>query len=138
MRLCLLPFLPLFVAPAFADTASTALASYDGSVRKAYEKESKSQCLARARRSPDEIVVCGEVERKDRFRLQKSGTVVIQEHAVQSPAEKFLSAQSAIAASQSTVGTGYTSSLANIGSGYIRRSYKVVTNMFKGEDPDLE
>jgi hypothetical protein len=138
MRIIFPLALCFLAAPAFADTTAAALAEYDETVRRVYIKETKSECLARARQTPDEIVICGEIERRDRYRLQKSGTVVIEDMIVQSPAERFLATKSAVAASQSAVGSGYTSSLAGIDSGYIRRSYKVVTNMFKGKDPDLE
>ncbi len=138
MQKILLILAVLLAPPARADTTHTMLSTYDGTVRKVYAKESKSQCLARARRTLDEIVVCGQVERNDRFRLQKSGTIILEQSIILSPAERALATQSLINQSKSAIGTGYTSSLAGIESGYVRRSYKVATNMFKGQDPDLE
>jgi hypothetical protein len=135
LYLFLLMALPLFAPAARADTL---LADYDATVRKSYARETKSQCLARARTTTAEIVVCGERDRKDRYRMTKGGYILPELAIVQSPAEKFLQTQTMIAAAQSSVGTGYTSSLAGIKQGYLRGSYKMVAQAMAGEDLDAE
>jgi hypothetical protein len=130
----------LIITPvaARADTAETSIAGYDSSVRKAYVRETKSQCLARMRASTDEIIVCGEVERRDRYRMTKGGYVLPDIAIIQSPAEKSLETRTMVAASQSAVGTGYISFLGSIKSGYLRGSYKLVSKLMAGEDPDAD
>ncbi len=124
----------IWTAPAVADTTDTNLAAYDSNVRKVYARETRSQCLARMRRSTTEITICGAVERKDRYRTTRGDYMLPEAAIVQSPAEKFLESQTLIAQSQSTVGAGYSSSLAGIKRGYLRGSYKLVTQLVKGED----
>jgi hypothetical protein len=138
MRYMLLLAGMVLAMPALADTAGSVLAHYDSSIRKAYVKESKSECLARARRSPDEIVVCGEVDRKDRYRTTRGGSILPSLGIIQSPAEKFHETKALIAASQNNVGIGYTSSITGIKTGYLRGSYKLATKIAAGEDPDSE
>jgi hypothetical protein len=121
-----------------ADTAEITVAAYDGSVRKAYARETKSQCLARMRASTDEIIVCGTVERKDRYRMTKGGYALPTAAIIQSPTERFLETKALIAASQSNIGTGYTSSLTGIKKGYLRGSYKLASKIAAGEDPDAD
>jgi hypothetical protein len=130
----------MILAPmaALADTAETSISAYNSSVRKAYARETKSQCLARMRASTDEIIVCGTVERKDRYRMTKGGYVLPEIAIIQSPAERFHETKALIAASQNNVGAGYTSSLTGIKSGYLRGSYKLASKIAAGEDPDAD
>jgi hypothetical protein len=121
-----------------ADVPDAALAAYDSSVRRVYARETKSQCLARQRTTTDDIIVCGQIDRKDRYRVTRGGYVLPDIAQIQSPSEKFLAANAMVAAAQSTVGSGYSSSLTGIPRGYLRGSYKLVTRMIAGEDPDAE
>jgi hypothetical protein len=123
---------------ALADLPDANITDYDAKVRKAYVRETKSQCLARQRASTTDIIVCGEVERKDRYRVARGGYILPDVAVIQSPAEKFHETKALIAASQSAVGAGYTSSLTGIKKGYLRGSYRLVTKMIAGEDPDAE
>ncbi len=136
MRLCFFLLASLLLMPtAHADTP---LSNYDVAVRQAYMRETKSQCLARMRASTDEIIVCGEVERRDRYRMTKGGYVLPDVVNAQSPAEKSLETKAMVAASQSTVGVGYTSFLSGIKRGYLRDSYKLVRSAIAGQDADDE
>lgn len=140
MRLTTVLLAMLTVTPvaARAETVETSIVAYDMSVRKAYMRETKSQCLARMRASTDEIIVCGEVERKDRYRMTKGGYVLPAYSIIQSPAEKALETNNMVAASQSATGTGYISFLSGIKRGYLRGSYKLVSKLMAGEDADSE
>jgi hypothetical protein len=130
----------MMLAPliALADTAEITVAAYNSNVRKAYTRETKSQCFARMRTTTDEIIVCGELDRKDRYRITKGGYVLPSIAIIQSPAERFLETKALIAASQSNIGTGYTSSLVGIKRGYLRGSYKLASKLAAGEDPDAD
>jgi hypothetical protein len=130
----------LLLAPlaALADTAETAITAYDSSVRKIFVRETKSQCFARMRATTEEIIVCGAVERKDKYRTTRGGYDLPSIAIIQSPAERFHETKALIAASQNNIGAGYTSSLAGIKKGYLRGSYKLVSKALAGEDADTE
>jgi hypothetical protein len=130
--------LMLVEGPARAETAEEALAAYTVSVGQAYARETRSQCLARMRSTTSEIIVCGARDRNDRFRLRKSGTVIIEETKILSPVERVLETQKMVQYSKRTVGIGYESVAIPAEQGYARRSYVIVTNLVNGVDPDLE
>jgi hypothetical protein len=140
MRLTIALLAGLIMTPfaVCADTVETSIAAYENSVRKAYARETKSQCLIRMRATSDEIIVCGEVERRDRYRMTKGGYVLPDAAVLQSPAEKFLETKAMVAAAQGAVGAGYTSFLSGIKRGYLRGNYKLVSQLFAGEDPDAD
>jgi hypothetical protein len=121
-----------------AQTAETTAASYDARVRKTFARETKSECLARMREATTEIVVCGERERKDKFRMTRGSYVLPTIAVIQSPAERFHETKALIAASQNNVGAGYTSSLTGIKKGYVRGIYKLVSPTLAGKDPYAE
>lgn len=132
----LLQFLPARAG----DGASESLGAYDQIVTHSIMRESRSECLARARVSK-EIVVCGPVQRYDRYRLYRSGATIIVETPQFSPAEAALAMKSDVDRSLSAVGFGYRSTLADTVEqqrGLLRRTYGKAVNMVAGHDPDDE
>jgi hypothetical protein len=133
-------FLLLFACGS-ALAAEPDIADLGAIVNKAAVGETKSECLARARKSRDEIIICGAIERYDRFRLHRSGTPLIVERRSQSPAERALETRDIAARSQAAVGFNYRSTLADTveaNRGKLRRTYATASNLFLGRDPDLE
>ena len=131
----------MLIAAAPALAAGPETTGFETIVRKAATGEKKSECLARARTSRDEIIICGEVERFDRYRLYRSGAPILIEDRPQSPAERALEARDIAARSQAAVGFNYPSTLAdtvNANRGKLRRTYAAASNLFLGRDPDLE